>query len=144
FPHNPEWSYRLNDLVANALRRSGALATFQALRRVGQLNFLREPFIYLTPQNVYKPGEKKPFTDLDLVCLSEGHFLIGEVKSKAGGFYPADIERLGEVATAILPDRLVFAAPGTDWRPEVDVQIEATKSALAPLGVSVERLVLES
>ena len=55
-------------------------------------------FLYLPCQEIFKRGVNQPFTDLDVVLISNGKFIVGEVKSDPGGFAQADLEKLLEVA----------------------------------------------
>lgn len=139
-PSEPEWCYQLNDLVGSALRTAGSLATLEALWRVSGQSFNNEPFVYLPPQNIYKADNNGPFTDVDLMCLSEGAFVIGEVKSKATGFREHDITLLGEVARAIRPHKVCFASPPGQWDPAASAARDALQRELGTCGVRVERL----
>lgn len=141
-PEEPQWCYQLNDLVGNALRTAGSLATLQALRAIGHFPFLSDPFVFMPPQDIFKDRDASEFTDVDLLCLSEGALVIGEVKSRAGGFRVHDLELLAEVARAILPDRVVLASPPGEWHPDTLVKLAELTSSLEALDVKVERLEL--
>jgi hypothetical protein len=56
-PANPEWSFKLNDLVGNAVSRHDTLSVVRALYEVGGGHFSRF-FVFLPCQNIYKKEEK--------------------------------------------------------------------------------------
>jgi hypothetical protein len=68
--------------------------------------------------------------------------LIGEVKSRPEGFRPENFTRLLNVAKALLPDRLVIAAEGEAWPPEVESQIDTLRRSLAESEVIVTPMLL--
>jgi hypothetical protein len=129
-PTEAEWSYRLNDLVANALRQTGTLATVQALYSL-QDETRGSMFLFVPCQNLADEYDGPSRLELDIVALSQNRFIIGEVKSSPSGFRQEDIDRAVAIAKEFEPDELVFAAPGQDWPPDVLKLIEDGKAQLA-------------
>jgi len=136
----PKWSYRVNALVANALRRDGILAVLEAL------DSLKEPpsagFAWVPSLDVFEADSRIPYTDLDLVVLRDGRLLIGEVKSSPMGFDDDTVRKLGDVAEDVEPDEVIFAARGASWPPDVKARLSAARERLATAGISTSEILL--
>lgn len=141
-PPTPTWSFRLNELVASALRKHGTLAVLQTLYVSQHSHGLSDMFLYLPCQEIFKRGVKQPFTDLDVVPISNGKLIVGEVKSDSGGFAQIDFERLLEVAREIRPDEVILSAPGEEWPPHVMTEINNLAQSLKSYDVNVTPLLL--
>ena len=129
-PTETEWSYRLNDLVANALRQTGTLATVQALYSL-QDETRGGMFLFVPSQILADEYGGPSRLELDIVALAQNRFIIGEVKSSPSGFRQEDIDRAVAITKEFEPDELVLAAPGQDWPPDVLELIEDGKAQLA-------------
>ncbi|MFQ5852478.1 MAG: hypothetical protein ACE5JU_18100 [Candidatus Binatia bacterium] len=138
FPLRPEltWSYRLNDLVRNALKYHGTLAVVQGLYTI-ERGYPSGMFLFLPCQNIYERDENSPFTDLDLVFIKDGKFIIGEVKSDPNAFDEKDFVKIGDVAAELQPNQVMFAAPADAWPADVQAQVDALRNRLAPLEIEV-------
>jgi len=135
-PPDPSWSFRLNDLVQNALRKYGTLAVLHTLYELQRDSF-SEMFLYLPCQDIFKADINTRFTDLDIVVIKEGKFIIGEVKSDPGGFKHSGFQKLKEVAIELLPNEILLAAPGDKWPDDVLVEINNLTNELRPIDVTV-------
>jgi len=140
FPANPTWRFRLNSLIRNGITKAGVLAVLHTLHKKAQLG--HDLFVYLPCQALYEDHAGAPYTDLDLIAIRDGQIIIGEVKSSAEAFKDTDFAKLRSVAEEIRPNALVLAATGTEWPPEVTRKAEALQASLAPVGVTVEKLLL--
>lgn len=137
----PEWSFRLNDLVTNALRKHGTLAVLQALN---ELQLFSDMFLFLPCQDIFKKeNEEKPFTDLDIIVIKNAKLIIGEIKSDTGSFESSDLQKLKEVAIDLEPNEVLFAAPGESWPKETVKEMEQMSKDLAPLDIKVSRRLLK-
>lgn len=153
-PPNPEWSFRINNLIANAIRYHGTLPVLMALHHIEQYELHLGTLCYLPCQdlliektakngrNVGELPKLEVFTDLDLCLLANGEFVIGEVKSDVSGFRVHVFEKLKSAALDLLPDKLVLAAFGRAWPDNVSEQIASLKKELTPVGVEVWPLLL--
>lgn len=139
-PPSPKWSFRLNSLVGAALRKHGTLAVIQTLYELER--WQSGMFLFLPCHDIFKRGEEEPFTDLDIIVIREGKFIIGEVKSSPRGFGEKDFAKLREVAEDLLPDEVLLAAPGDRWPPIVHEEIKKFKKALAALDIDVSARLL--
>jgi hypothetical protein len=103
------WTYRLNSLVKSGVAQHGCLAviwTLARLREEASTSFFYAPGLELYDQ--YE--DETPAAELDLVCISDGRIVIGEVKTSADGFSEKELRTLGECAKRIRPDIIVLAA----------------------------------
>lgn len=132
----PEWSFRVNELLANALDREGALAMLLAL--VELEHFQSDMFLFLPPQDVFERESRAAFTDVDLAFIRAGKFGIAEVKSNPRAFDADDLERIAVVAEDWEPDIVLLAAPGSSWPNEVSAGIERLRDRLAARRVVVK------
>jgi len=118
-PNEPNFAYKLNDIIKNNLwsihnnedklkfRRDGNLTVLKTL------SYLNENSMYsfeFTPQlDIYKSNSK--FTDLDIVCVLDGEFIIGEAKNNSENFFKdekKDLKALVEIAKEIQPDKIIL------------------------------------
>jgi hypothetical protein len=127
-PLEIEWSYRLNDLVGNAVRRHGVVTLLQLLSEltVGAVAM----YAWLPSQDVFDPKTGNRITDLDLVALRDGRLHIGEAKSHPRGLKQTDLDALATIAMQLRPDVVHIAATGTEWPPEVVERIARFRSQL--------------
>ncbi len=152
FPLDPPWRFRLNGLLSNAICRHGMLSVLQALCQLDASFRSHDMFLFVPCQNVYRqrpPGSGVDhgggldyvagdlFTDLDLLYIARGRFVLGEVKSTPRGFKPADLEKLKTIALEFLPDDVVLAATGREWPPDIQAQIEQLSAELQACDIRV-------
>jgi hypothetical protein len=164
FPLNKKWSFRLNDLVVNAIRYHGTVSVLHALYFMQNYGNLHGMFMYLPCQDLHVRDEKGAdgdpakiemkdgelhireglrHTDLDILVVTEGRISIGEVKSDPQGFAKEDFTRLKTIAAELRPDELVLAAVGTAWPARVNEQIDLLSQDLAKVDIVVTPLLLE-
>ena len=116
FPVEPEFSYRLNDLIKNNIfqsptQRDGNLAVIRSIVSIRRRS--RSSFEYSPQLNLYNDyHSNKPCSEIDLLALSDGNFIIGEVKHNSKGFSENKnkaLEGLVEIAKEIYPDKIILA-----------------------------------
>jgi hypothetical protein len=135
------WHYQLNSLVRAAVARHG---TIPVLLAIGQLmNDARSSFIFVPPADILAdvPGKPSSYTnegDLDLVCLVDGKFVIGEVKKSTSLYTTEVFDKILRIAKTIKPDRVLFSALDGESRKMITDNINRLRGELAPLEVSVE------
>lgn len=98
----------------------------------------RHYFDFLPPVDIYK--KKKHLTDLDICCVIDGKFVIGEVKAQQGLFHPSDFQKITALAKEIHPDKVVFCSLDKDIPQRRKDDIEKVKTELAQYGIEVEWL----
>jgi hypothetical protein len=149
----PDWSFRINNLIGNAIRYHGTLAVLLALSHM-RYSFGFGSVMYLPCQDLFVRGENeskdfdrdKPpivFTDLDLMLVVNGTFIIGEVKSSPSGFRQEEIDKLRVAALDLLPDRVVVAAVGKEWPREVSDRIGKLTAALKAVDIELSLQLLQ-
>jgi hypothetical protein len=134
-PVEPRWSFRLNELVAQALDREGVLATLLAL---GELDFRSDMLLYLPPQDIAEDYDEHEFTDVDLLFVTKRRFCMAEVKSDPAAFEPSGLERLATVAEDFRPDVILLAAPGVSWPDDVQTHFNNFSDRLCRIDVKVK------
>jgi hypothetical protein len=150
---NPEWSFRINNLIGNAIRYHGTLAVLLALSQMRYASGFGS-VMYLPCQNLFKRDERKRngmrrenppavFTDLDLILVASGTLVVGEVKSSPSGFRQEEIDKVRAAALDLLPDRVVVAAVGKEWPVEVSERIGGLAAALQVAGIEVSSQLLQ-
>ncbi len=71
----------------------------------------RESFIYTHGVALYSDYEDElPEAEIDLLCISDGKLICGEVKSSASEFTREDLVKLVGVAEAIRADHITISA----------------------------------
>lgn len=136
-----KWYYRLNSLVRSAFSLHGTVPVLLAL---GQLMFdARSSFIYMSSVDLFKKGDDGENNDklcgeLDLLCIKDGQFVIGEIKQSVGLFDVQDFEKIGEVAKLLKPDLIVFSSLDKEPNSLVKDGIVKLKADLDSLGIGVQ------
>ena len=122
-PIEPKFAYKLNNLIKNNIYTVHNIKNKLQLMRDGNLTVIRTlvsiqrrsqlSFEYSSQINLYNDHySNKPITEIDIVCLSDGQFIIGEAKHNSSAF-SADknksLNSLVEIAKAIRPDKIVLS-----------------------------------
>jgi len=141
-PEQP-WYYRLNSLIQEGVSRHYLIPVILSLGQL--LNDARTSFIYATSLDLFnRRSFDKPLGDLDIVCVQDGKFIIGEVKNICSLFKQEDFDKMERIARKIRPDKVVFSS--LEQRPSTTVtqQIVALALKLKSEAIQVEWLSLDS
>jgi hypothetical protein len=136
FSPETEIKYKLNSVLENGIRMRGVVPVVLALGSV--FRDARHYFDFLPPVDIFKKG--KHLTDLDICCVIDGKFVIGEVKARHGLFHPSDFKKITDIAKEIHPDRVVFCSLDKTIPQRRKDDVEGVKKVLTPLGIKVEWL----
>jgi hypothetical protein len=116
FPIEPQFSYRLNDLIKNNIFQTsgGPDGNLTVIRTLAYLQQHSHHSFQFTPQiNIYdKSNLHHPFTDLDIVCISDGQLIIGEAKHDSKSFSVENsktLKSLVTIAKEIRPDKIILS-----------------------------------
>ena len=159
-PPKPEWSFKLNSLISNALVRQGIWSVIDAFAAVRNRRLTSEFSMYIPSQNIYKKEEKKDnsnenlifkdgrlyykggdlYSDIDLIQIIDGKLMLGEVKTHAEELDEECIRKMGKIAEEFIPDELLFCAPGNNWPSEVNQRIDELTNILSKKLIKVVRL----
>lgn len=115
-PIEPRFAYKLNDLIKNNIyqsktSRDGNLTVIRTL--VSIQNKSRQAFEFSPQVNLYNNlTTKKPYSEVDVVCLSDGELIIGEAKHNSSAFFEdsnRSLKSLVELAKEIYPDKIILS-----------------------------------
>ncbi|MFI5108148.1 MAG: hypothetical protein ACHP78_04805 [Terriglobales bacterium] len=112
-PAEPQWAYRLNELVSAGVRYHGLMPVVRTVTRL--FEDTRNSF-FLTPGvdfiNWYTDDERpKREHELDLAWVKDGMLGIAEVKTTTRLFSQRDYDSLGVLARIIRPNVVLISAP---------------------------------
>lgn len=140
-PAEPEWFYRLNSLVRVAVSLHGTVPLLIALGQI--MMDARSSAIFIPSVELLRKGkdEDSRYTadsELDLVCIKDGKFIIGEIKQSVGLFGAKDFKKIGDVAKKVRPDMVIFSSLDKKPNAFVKKEIGKLKAELAHLEIGVE------
>lgn len=136
FSPETEIKYKLNSVIENGIRIRGVVPVVLGLGSL--FRDAKHYFDFLPPVDIYK--KKKHLTDLDICCVIDGQFIIGEVKAQQGLFHPSDFQKIIALAKEIHPDKVVFCSLDKDIPQRRKDDVEKVKTELAQYGIEVEWL----
>ncbi len=131
-----KWFYRLNSLIRQGHSQHGLTPVILVLGQL--LEESKTSFIYDTTLNIFKKGVAEEFTDLDIVCIQDGKFIIGEIKQKNTGFEKKDFKTLKEVAERIKPDVIIFSSLEKKCNEGIIQEIKNLQKDLKSLKIEVK------
>lgn len=132
------WIYKLNDLIRNAISFHGV---FPIVWAMGKLIFITAlSFIYLPGVCLYEEHTSpSPFAEIDIACIENGKFAIGEIKTSAEGFKKSDIKKFINICKDIEPDEAIIGA-FYDKEGKIPKLAKELQEKLAPYGIEVKSL----
>ena len=140
-PPEPPWRFRLNTLVTEALTREGVLPLLNAVHRI--TDSASDFVLAIPPQDLRESHDGEVVTDLDIIVVRDGDFIIGEVKSSPNRFDEEVLASIASVAKTVHPNRIVLAAPGKEWPVPVQERVAKLGDRLRDLGIEVQLLLLD-
>ncbi|MUV04263.1 hypothetical protein GN157_11135 [Flavobacterium rakeshii] len=117
-PVEPNFAYKLNDLIKNNIYRSrterdGNLTVIRTLASISAQS--RRSFEFSPQINLYLSySDRKPYTDIDIFCISDGKLIIGEAKHSSVAFFDKNgdglnsLQALANIAKDIRPDKILI------------------------------------
>ncbi len=136
------WYYRLNSLIQEGVSRHYLIPVILTLGQL--LNDTRSSFIYTTCLNLYDRNSlEKPLGDLDIVCIQDGKFIIGEVKNVCSLFDQSDFDKMEIVAKKIRPNKVIFSTLEQKSSPSVAEKIRNLSEKLKAENIEVKWLKLD-
>lgn len=130
------WSYALNSLAQMGVSQ-GVLSVLHALTAVAShaLSF----FVFSPSLDLFRNGENKPWHEVDVLCIANGEFVVGEVKE--GFVQKTAFDELAEVAEALRPQRAIIFLPvenATKQWAELNGWLKQLQMRLSPQGIRAE------
>ncbi|THD32251.1 MAG: hypothetical protein DI588_09165 [Flavobacterium johnsoniae] len=118
-PVEPNFAYKLNDLIKNNIYRSkterdGNLTVIRTLASIAAKS--RKSFQFSPQINLYVSfSDRKPHTDIDIFCISDGKLIIGEAKHSSSALFGKNsdglnsIQVMAKIARIIRPDKVLIS-----------------------------------
>ena len=151
FTLHPEltWQYRLNSLVHAAYALHGITPMILVLGQLldkSRTSFLFSPNLELFVRPQDESFEKlKPAAEVDIACIQDGKFIIGEVKQSMSLFREKDFDDMAKIAERTKPDIVLFSCVDRQQPTRfLTDQIERIQSKLNPLEIDVQWYELEA
>ena len=130
------WFYKLNSLIRFGYSQQGLTPVILVL---GQLfEECCSSFVFDTSQDIFISGSNKVFTDLDIVCIQDGKFIIGEVKQSVRKFKDDDFNKIKAVAEIIKPNKIIFSSLDKKCSKNIGNKINKLRKDLEMLKIEVE------
>jgi len=107
-PIEVRWIYKLNELFKNAIEFHGVLPSIWALGHIFS-STQDSSFVYSTGLELYKRYKsKKSYGELDLICILNGKFVIGEIKSSSNDLGKGDLRHFARLCKEIMPQKVMI------------------------------------
>ena len=150
FPLHPEptWHYRLNELTRVAYALHGTtpviLVLGQLFRRCRTSFFFSPNLNLLTKPQDASPEKLDKVAEVDIACVQDGKFIIGEVKQSMSLFKKKDFDTMAEIAEQTKPNIVLFSCVDSQ-KPTKSIasHIERIRIKLSPLDIDVKWYELE-
>lgn len=145
FPLHPEltWHYRLNELIHAAHALHGTTPVILVLAQLleeSRTSFLFSPNLNLLAEPRDESSEKLDIiAEVDIACIQDGKFIIGEVKQSMKLFGKNDFDVIAEIAERTKPDIVLFSCMDSQQPTKfIDNHIEQIRNRLNPLEIDVK------
>ena len=145
FPLPPQltWHYKLNELIHAAHAQHGTTPVILVLGQLLQesrTSFLFSPNLDLLTEPQAESSERLNKTaEVDIACIQDGKFIIGEVKQSMSLFRPSDFDTVAEIAERVKPDIVLFSCMDLQQPTEnIDNHIKRIGERLSPLEIDVK------
>ena len=150
FPLHPEltWHYRLNSLIHAAHALHGitpAVLVLGQLLEESKTSFLFSSSLNLLTFTQDESSERwEKAAEVDIACIQDGKFIIGEVKQSRGLFKLRDFDSMAAIAKRAKPDIVLFSCIDSQLPTRfISKHIERIKTELSPLEIDVKWYELE-
>ena len=134
-PAQQEWYYKLNTLVQAGCFEHGLIPVILVLGEL--LLYPGVSFFYAPSLELFEKHRGESYGDIDIVCIQNGKFIIGEIKQSVRLFKADDFVKIGEIAERIHPDEVLFSSMDKEPNRLVKEGIKELKKRLAPLEINV-------
>ena len=133
-PETP-WYYKLNSLVEAGCAEHGLIPVTLVLGQL--LDSARTSFFFSPSLNLIV--EDKIIGDLDIVCIKDDSFIIGEIKQSLRHLTPNEIDKMYDIALLVRPDVVIFSTlDGQKPASKTLEHMQGLREKLKPLGIKVE------
>ena len=112
----------------------GQLSVMQALAALA--SYHHQSFFFSPNLDLFKTGSVDPWHEIDVAALTDGEFIIGEVKE--GDITKNDFDELADIAEALRPQRAIMFLSHENVTPGNMQLLEATRQRLSPQGIEAQ------
>jgi hypothetical protein len=131
-----DWGLSLNSLAQRCIS-GGSLSVALALSQIEKGLASSGAFFWAPSLLVHHAQNGRNWREIDFACVTGGEFWIGEVKS--GRVTAYDVQRFGDVAEVIQPDRAALFVEHDQIDNSVLELEQQMRTRLNPLGVQCAR-----
>ena len=144
----PTWHYRLNELTRAAYALHGTtpviLVLGQLFRRCRTSFFFSPNLNLLTKPQGASPEKLDKAAEVDIACVQDGKFIIGEVKQSMSLFRKKDFDTIAEIAERTQPNIVLFSCiDSQEPTKSIANHIGRIRNRLSPLEIDVKWYKLE-
>lgn len=145
-PKDQKWYFHLNSSVKAGIEQHliPVVLTLGKLLEESKTSFIFSPQLDLYNQKGASEDRARRLGDLDIVCIKDGQFIIGEVKESDSLYKPTDFKNMADFAKEIRPDELIFSALNINKGDSFERKIGEVRSQLEKFGIKVRQIHLES
>jgi hypothetical protein len=133
------WYYRLNSLIRVAVTRHGTIPLLLVLAQL--MSEARSAFMFAPCTELLKQDgdndQYRSYQEIDLLCIKDGNFIIGEIKQSVELFNASDFYKIEEMAVRVKPNIVLFASLDEQPNGFVLRHITTLRSRLASLDIDV-------
>jgi len=134
-----KWQYRLNSLLKAAFSEHGTIPVLLVLGQL--LRDARSSFVYFPSIELLRHSEDyekiQCLGEIDLLCIKDGQFIIGEIKQTVRLFRSDDFNKMGDIAEKIKPDVIIFSSMDIEPNAAVKENINILRERLKYLEIEV-------
>lgn len=150
FPLHPEltWHYRLNSLIHAAHALHGITPAVLVLGQLFEES--RTSFLFSSSLNLFTFSQNESSeewdkaAEVDIACIQDGEFIIGEVKQSGELFKANDFDTMAEIAERARPTKVLFSCiDSREPTPRIINHIERIRNRLGPFEIEVKWYELE-
>jgi hypothetical protein len=134
-PAYQDWYYKLNTLVQAGCFGHGLIPVILVLGEL--LLYPSVSFFYAPCLELFEKYGSDSYGDIDIVCIQNGKFIIGEIKQSVGLFKPNDFIKMGDIAERIHPDVLLFSSMDPNPNRIVEEGVKQLKQRLGKFEIDV-------
>jgi hypothetical protein len=134
-PAYQDWYYKLNTLVQAGCFEHGLIPVIIVLGEL--LLYPSVSFFYAPCLELFEKCGADSYGDIDIVCIQDGKFIIGEIKQSIGLFKSNDFEKMGDIAERIHPNVLLFSSMDPNPNKIVKEGIKQLKERLGKFEIDV-------
>ena len=131
-----EWYYKLNNLF----RMASIQGCIPIIIVLGELLLeSNNSFFYFPSVELFAKKRRHPESEVDIICIQDGKYIIGEVKKKVKDFNQGVFDKIEKVSRKVKPDLVICSSLDSQQPPQRIVgMINNVNSKLNDLNINVK------